>query len=341
MSSRWVLSSLVLAACGASAAQKPAPAPAPVPPAAPSPAAVAEAPKPPAPPPALPALPEAPPPAGSVAQRPHVAKALAYLPERTKLVLGIDVPRLAHTPLGDKLRGSFAGPDIPAPCQKLTAGQFGNLVFGAIGDGGMVAALDGKLDERSLRPCLDAAAKAKGGKLETKAIQGRKAYYISGSAQDNGWGTWPRGGGMLLASGEAPLTEALDPKAKKLGSELAKLVAKVDQSHMVWAAAIVPADALAGLGLAGGALTGPVAMRFTLDTTTETEVDMVVELATADDATRAATALRQLVDILRKATDTAPFVRDVRLGVYDRALHVIAKLDAAATQKLMTAINAK
>lgn len=337
----WVLPALIVAACGASS---PAPAPAAAAPTA-APGAVTQAPATASPPAAqpvpAPALPEAPPPSPPGAPRPHVAKALSYIPARAKFVIGLDVAATARTPVGDKLRAAFAGPDIPAACQTLTVADFGHVVFGALGDGGVVVVLDGKLGERALISCAEAAAKAHGGKLESKTIRGRKAWHISGSAQDNGWLVWLPGGGLVLANSEPALTEALDPKAAKVGGDLAQLVAQVDQSRMIWAAGVVPADVIPNLGLPPGVVTGAVSLRAAIDLASATGLDVVLGFSTADEALRVADVLRQLVAKLRSSPDSAPFVADVRLGVYDRSLHVMARLDADATHKLIDAVHTK
>lgn len=333
-----VLPALVVAACGA---RSPSPAPA-APTLAPAPVAQAPAPAPPppAPPAPAPALPEAPPPVPAGAPRPHVTKAMSYIPARAKFVVGLDAAAVARTPVGDKLRAAFAGPEIPAPCQALTAAQLGHIVFGATGDGSIVI-FDGNLGERAMSACARATAKVHGGKLESKTIRGRKASHIAGSAQDNGWIAWLPAGGFVLASSEAALTEALDPKAAKVGGDLAQLVAQVDQSRMLWAAGVVPADAIPAMGLPAGIVTGAVSLRAAIDLASATELDVVLGFTTAGEAGRVAEVIRQLAAKLRSSPDLAPFAADVRLGIFDRSLHVMARFDADITHKLIDAIHAK
>jgi hypothetical protein len=266
---------------------------------------------------------------------------LKLLPADVELVLGIDVPRIATTPLGVKLRSAFTGEQVPAACQALSAAQFGNLVLGALHEGGAVATLDGKLPEAKLKPCLDEAAKAHGGKVETKTVAGRKTLHIAGSDKDNGWLTWQRAGaGAILASSEAALASALDPKTAKLGGDLAAIVGQADQARMIWLAAMVPPDMIAKAGLPAGTINGPVSVRAGIDVAGDTQIDVVLGFASADEAAAVANATRALVGKLRQS-DIGPLLAGLQLGVFGNTLHLVGKLDAQLTNSVIDAIKVK
>jgi hypothetical protein len=335
-----LLSALALA-CGSSSSKPAAPAAAPAP-AAPPPAAQAE-PTPPAkvaPEPELPPIPEAPPPAQPGAPRPHVVKAMAYLPPDTQVVIGVDVPRIAGTPLGDKLRAALVAGKLPAPCEALSAAQFGNVVIGTNGSGKVVVVIDGKLAERAAVACLEAGVKAKGAKAQTKMVAGRKVHYVTGSADDNGWLTWTKGG-VVLASSEAALADALDPKTAKLAGDLAALTAQADHGRMVWAAGVVSPASLAALGAPAGSVPGPLSLRAGIDVAADTDVDVVLGGSTPAGAAAMADGLRALIAPMRSAPGTAPLFAGLRLGVHGSDVHVTARLDADITRKLIEAVNVK
>jgi hypothetical protein len=333
-----LLSALALA-CGSSSSKPAAPAAAPPPAAAP--AAEAE-PPPPARPaePELPPIPEAPPPVQPAAPRPYVVKAMAYLPADTQVVIGVDVPRVAGTPLGDKLRAALLSDKVPAACEALSAAQFGNVVIGTNGSGKVVVVIDGKLAERTAIACLEAGVKAKGAKAQSKTVAGRKVHYVTGSTDDNGWITWTNGG-IVMASSEAALKDALDPKTAKLGGDLAALTAQTDHGRMVWAAGVVSPASLAAIGAPAGAVPGPLALRAGVDIAADTDVDLVLGGSTPAGAAAMADALRALLAPMRSAPSTAPLFAGLRLGVHGSDVHVTARLDADITRKLIDAVNIK
>jgi hypothetical protein len=329
-----VLSALALA-CGSSSpkptepapvAPEPAPAPAPEP--APAPAAE------------LPPIPEAPPPAQPGAPRPHVAKALAYLPADTQVLLGFDVPRIAGTPLGAKVREAIVGAQLPPPCAALRADQFGNVVVGANGAGKAVVVFDGKVAERAAMACVEAAMKTKGAKLDNKTIAGRKVYFVTGSSDDSGWITWTKTA-ILLASSEAALTEALTPSSPKLTGDLAALSARVDHNRMVWGASSVPVAALGAFGVPAGKFTGALGVRGTVDIAAETDVDVVIGLASPNEATALGDVIRGLLAPLRSTPSAAPLFAGFRLGVHGSDVHMIARLDADLTRQVIDQLNIK
>ena len=328
---------LLAFACGSSSPQPAAPAePAPVAATPPAPEPAPAKPATPEPPP----IPEAPPPTPPGPPKPHVAKALAFLPSDAQAVIGFDVPRIASTPLGDKFRQAFLGASLPKPCEALTAGQFGNIVVGAAGGGKVVVVLDGKLPERGMVACLEAGVKTKGAKAEVKTVAGYKFHYVTGSSDDNGWITWTKNA-VVMANSEAALTQALDAKAGKLAGDLAQLSLQVDHGHMVWGAGIIPAAHLAALGLSADVVGGPVTVRASVDIAGDTDIDLVLGCATPEAATALANAMRPLVGQLRSAPNTAPLVANLKLGVHGKDIHAMAKLDAELTRKLIEAMNVK
>jgi hypothetical protein len=331
---RFSLALFALAlACGSSSSKPAEPAPPPppaesAPPAEPAPAPAAE----------LPPIPEAPPPTKPSAPRPHVAKALAFLPGDAQVLIGIDVPRIASTPLGAKVREAIVGAQLPASCANLRADQLGNVVLGANNSGKAVVVFDGKIAERAAMACIEAAMKTKGAKLESKTVAGRKVYFVTGSSADSGWITWTKAG-IVLASSEAALNEALTPSAPKLGGDLAALSAQVDHSHMVWGVSSVPSAALGAFGVPPGKFTGALAVRGTVDIATETDVDVVIGLASPAEATALGDVVRALVAQLRATPTAAPLLAGLRLGVHGSDVHVIAKLDADLTRQVIEQLN--
>jgi membrane-associated phospholipid phosphatase len=182
--------------------------------------------------------------------------------------------------------------------------------------------------------------KAKGAKAQTKMVAGRKVHYVTGSADDNGWITWIKGG-VVLASSEAALADALDPKTAKLGGDLAALAAQTDHGRMVWAAGVVSPAALAALGAPSGSVAQPLALRAGVDIAADTDVDIVLGGSTPSGAAALADGLRALLAPMRSAPNTAPLFAGLRLGVHGSDVHVTARLDADITRRLIDAVNIK
>ncbi len=327
-----LLLSVLVLACGSSSPKPAAPVEA-APPVASAPPE--PAPAPPAPP-APPAIPEAPPPVPAGPPRPHVAKALAYLPADTQAVVGLDVARIAGTPLGDKFREALLSAKLPAACETLTSAQFGHVVLGIGPSGKVVAVSDGKLAERAMFACVEAGMKAKGGKAQRKTVRGRTYYYATGTTEDNGWITFLKPG-FLIANSEAALTEALDAKAGKVSGDLAALSAQVDHGRMVWMAATVPVASLAELGVPADVAAGPIALRASLDMATDTQIDVVLGGASPEVAAAVAKVLRTLAAQL----PVPPAAIGLQIGVHGSDIHAIAQLDASLTRTVIDAIKMK
>jgi hypothetical protein len=289
--------------------------------------------------PALPPIATAPAPAAAGTPDPHVAKALALLPAEANIIFGIDVPRLAATPLGDKFKAALVANGMPSTCDKLDVGQFGDVTFAA-GNGNLVAVISGKLPEKVIVPCIDAGMKAKGGKLANKKISGRKVYFgTGGSDDDNGWTTWNKAGVPLFATSEASITAALDAKSPKVGAELTALANKADHTHVAWIAGRLPADMLAALGMPPGLVGGDVSFHGWLDQSAGTQLDVVIGFTTPDEANKMNDHLRQMLEPMRANPDIAQVVSGLQLGAHGNELHAVLALDEATTAKLLEAMN--
>jgi hypothetical protein len=283
--------------------------------------------------PKLPPIATAPPPAAPGPTKPHVAKALALIPDFAQVIIGIDVPRVATTALGAHLTAALLKEDVPAPCQKLTAAQFGNLVMGW-GEDGVVAVADGKVTEKQLVPCVEAAVKAKGGKLASKKIAGRTVRFREGDDND-AWLTWTKAGQPLLAHSEAAVASALDPKAPKVKADLATFTGQADHGRMVWGAGVFHAAELAEAGVPPGMVSGDVTVRGWAEMGTETELDVVFGFASPEEATKIDQQVRAMIEPMRSSPDMEKMLAGLQLGVHGSELHAVIKLDAATTQQIL------
>lgn len=349
-----IATALVLIACGSSS--KPAPAgPTAGAPPSPPPVEANQASEPPEPP--EPPAPEPPPLAEAPAwtptkPRPHVAKALAQFPADSRLVIGLDMARLASTPMGEALHAVLlkSTDKLPASCTKLSAAKLGEVVVataGVAGPGGVstgdaaVGIADRAILERDVIPCMKDVMKGKGGELKSKKVAGRTVHYAAGVPDSNGWITWTKDGVPIFAGGEAWLTTTLDPKAPKLGASLADLATRADHGRMIWAAIELAPAQLRDLGLPEGLLSAPAGLRLGLDLAQEFELDLVATFASADEASRIAALLRAQINELRRSPATASFLSDVRLGLHGTELRLIIRLDAGTTTMLIELLNLK
>ncbi|MBL8626515.1 MAG: hypothetical protein JNK64_34685 [Myxococcales bacterium] len=318
-------------------------------PTAPTPEAKAEAPEAPAPsapptpeppPPQQPPIATAPPPAAAGTPAAHVAAALRVLPASADVLVGLSIPRLGASVLGEKFTAMlFAARDnLPAACQTLAATDYGDVTV-AFGGGAIVGVSTGKLTEKRMATCLQAILKAKGGDIASKKIAGRKVYYAVGSAEDNGWVAWTKQGVPLLANSEAGITAALDPRSPKVDADLVALANRADHSHAAWFAGRVSASKLAELGVPPGVVSGDVRFYGWLDHAADLQLDAVVTLATPADATKLEAQLRQLLEPVRQLPDAATMLRGLGIGAHGNDVHVVLALDAATTAALLAQLK--
>jgi hypothetical protein len=350
-----ITAALVLIACGSSSRPAPAGPTAGTPP-SPPPAEANQVADPTAPT-SPPAAPEPPPLAEAPAwtpttPRPHVAKVLPQLPADARFVAGLDIPRLAATPLGDKLRGVFldAMDKLPASCTAISATKLGEMVMAgagvatpnAVSTGNAAVAIAGRgLLERELVPCAKDIMKSKGGELKSKKVAGRTFHFATGTAKDNGWVTWTKEGVPYIAGSEAWLTATLDPKAPKIAPALADLASRADHGRMFWAAMEITPALLRDLGLPDSLLTAPAGVRAGVDLAQEFELDVVATFSAAADANRIAALLRAQIGELRRNPPMAAFLSNVRLGLHGTELRVIVRLDAATSEMLLAILGLK
>jgi hypothetical protein len=335
-----------LAAIAACRASTPTPRAAPEAPATTEPTAAAEAPAAPAAPveaspePAPPPIATAPAPAAAGAPAAHVTAALKLLPAAADVIIGLDIPRLGTSLLGERFKAAlFADPaTLPAACQALAAKDYGAITLAA-GRGTLVGVSSGTLTEQRMVPCLQAMLKSKGGAIATKKIAGRKVYYAVGSADDNGWTAWTKAGVPVLATSEAAMAAALDPRSPKVDADLVALANRADHTHAAWIAGRVEADHLAALGVPPDLVISDVRFYGWLDHATDLRIDAVLTLASPADATALEAKLRHLLAPVRELPDVAPLLEGLQLGAHGPDLHVVLALDAAATAALVAQLN--
>ncbi|MBK7071300.1 MAG: hypothetical protein IPH44_03260 [Myxococcales bacterium] len=335
---------MALSAAFACRSSTPAP---PTAPTAPAPETTADAPA--APEPSAPPSREPQPPQPPIATAPapaagtpaaHVAAALKLLPAGADVLIGLSIPRLGASVMGERFKAVLFGElaKLPAGCQTLAAKDYGDVTL-AVGDGSIVGVGTGTLTEQRLVPCLQAVLKAKGGDLATKKIAGRKVYYAVGSVDDNGWTTWTKAGVPLLATSEAAIAAALDPASPKVDADLVALAGRADHAHTAWVAGRIPAATLAEVGVPAGLVSGDVRFYGWLDHGTDVQLDAVFTMASAEEATKLEAQLRQMLARLHEVPDVAPLLSGLQLGAHGQDLHVILAIDAATTAALLAQLN--
>lgn len=277
---------------------------------------------------------------------PALVSALAHVPGDAAVVVGVDVVRLADTRYGATLRASMVGRELPPACDALTVADFGSLIFAVRGQDDLVMIPTGPMPEALVRSCASAIVTAKGGKLVSSTVAGRRAYHVEGSPEDNGWVSWLPPGQMVMATSEGGLRAAIDPALPRLTSALGALVQSAERSRMVWVAARVAPSWVAELGLPLPTLVAPVSVRAALDLGDEIDVAVALSLGPATDEARVADAeavadaLRDLVAQVRTSS-VRGLVAGVQIVVEGAEVRIYAHLDRAAVDSLGRFVRVK
>lgn len=227
---------------------------------------------------------------------------LAAVPATAQVVIGVDVGKLAGSPITQRaveqlllrdpqLAASWThvrdgcALDLPRQVKHvmLALGPSGQ---GAVGAGPVLMVATGTLAEPDLAGCLRTLVGKGGGALTAKTVVGRSIYQVRDGNRTMHF-AFSRPDTVVLGTSEAWVTEALGtgPKAPS-SAELTGWLALTDQNAPVWAVGRVDDRVRTGLiGASGGKLTaGPRAIAFALDPTTGAKADLGVVMDTPEDA---------------------------------------------------------
>ncbi len=216
------------------------------------------------------------------------------LPAETKAIIGVDVARVAASPLAVRaVRGLLAAdPEtrtkldgLLARCRLDPVADLKTIVVAMAGPEDVAAVVTGRVDEKALVACI----------RETSAVEQRGRVYAS-TGKDGQKVFFAFGGepSMVLATTEAWLGKIMDPAAAKVGGATAARLAKVSPKAALWGVGELPP----GVGqklveLSHGQLTAPAsAVTFEVELGAGVAGSLVAEMASADDADKLAVLLK-------------------------------------------------
>jgi hypothetical protein len=279
--------------------------------------------------------------------------ALDGLPREARFLVGVDVTRLAATPVGARLIEALgtvevvnAYASLGAACP-LHASDFGLLVIG--GDNGednrMSMLARTAIAERTAVTCVEALMQQKSGTVAHVPVAGRVAYHTVGSGTDDSWFAAAGPGRLAIADGREWLARTIDPAAPhaRQNAALAAAAARVDASAPLWLAMVLFPSEQAALVLAsGGKLEqAPSAVAISAQVSTSLSFELAATFADAAHAVQASVLASALVADWREAAKGSPFeavLAHVTVSVSGTQVVARVVVDAQATDVIVSGL---
>jgi hypothetical protein len=285
---------------------------------------------------------------------------LAAVPASATVVVSIDVPKVASSPLVARAAEKLLAQDaelatrwqrLREECKLdvLAAVDHVVLALGAKGagvEGGAPVLLvaTGKLVETELAACVRSLVGKGGGTLSAKTAEGRTVYQAK-EGNRSVWFGFGRADTVVLGSQEAFVLEALGPGKKVAENpELKAFIDKADQKQAVWAAGQVDA----GLGqrllpAAQGALkAGPRGFVVAADATSGLRAQLGAVMASAEDAKALELLAKQQLGLLSMAAQVkglGRLVGKVTATAEGTVLRLAVALDPTEINQLLSAVD--
>jgi hypothetical protein len=226
---------------------------------------------------------------------------LSAVPASAEVVVAVDVPRVASSPLVTRAVDSLLLKNsvLAAEWQRLSEScktdphKLESIVFaigpgtGQPGTGPVLMVVTGKqLVETELAECVRSMVGQGGGTLTAKPLDGRTLYQAK-DGQRTMFFAFGKPDTVVMSANEDFVKAALGP-GKKLSdnSELTRWMARADQKAPIWAAGRADPRVRTGLvKLTNGQLKeGPVAIVLAVDMTNGAKLDLGAVMASAADA---------------------------------------------------------
>jgi hypothetical protein len=218
------------------------------------------------------------------------AAAAVALPAETKAVIGVDVARVAGSPLAVRAVRRLLDEDpetrtktdsLLARCKIDPAVDLKTIVVAMAGPEDVAVVVTGRLDEKTLVACF----------RETAAVEQRGRVYVS-TPKDGPKVFFAFGGepSLVLSTTETWLAKIMDPGAAKIGGAIAARLAKVGPKAALWGVGELPPTVGQKLvELSQGQISAPAtAITFEVELDTGIAASLVAEMATAADADKLA-----------------------------------------------------
>jgi hypothetical protein len=286
---------------------------------------------------------------------------LAAVPASAQVVIGIDVAKVASSPLVDRAVTQLLARDaelaerwtkLHDSC-KLDLGKTVKRVMLAIGKppagdhpgtGPTVMIATGAIVEADLAACVRAMVGQGGGALTARPLEGRTLYQAKDGARTMFF-AFGRADTVVLGSNEAFVTEALG-SGKKVSDdpEMKHVISLVDQNAPIWAAGRVDERVRAGLVkvTAGKVASGPSAMVATVDPTDGAKLHVGVVMSTEADAKALESFAKAELGVLAMAAQVKslqPVVDKVAVVATAEVVSLDAALTIDDVNQLLSALD--
>ncbi len=282
---------------------------------------------------------------------------MSAIPASVDVVLGVDVRQLAGSPVVERAVGQMflRDPQLRQQVDRLIIDcdfdpsiDLWNFVIGmGAAPEDVVMAATGNFAEVSITACVGKSMSQGGGRLISKEIGGRMAYFADGGPGKSGvWFSFGTDNTIILASTEEWLRLSLGKTGKVSDNDrLAALISRADPARAIWAAGKV-APAI-GQGLAettGGKVQAPVAMWGHLDLKDGLAAELGAEMVTAEDAKTAVSfAKTQMatITLMFQEEKIGRLVRKVTVDSDAKSVYLRVRLTESELAQVLSKIDSK
>jgi hypothetical protein len=238
----------------------------------------------------------------AAAERAARLAGLGAIPAGTDQIVGLDVARLARSPLVTRAVSVLLAGDpelakdldaILAQCKIDVARDLRHLWLGMVRSKEAVdqaiLVLEGKIGEGQLSECVGRTLGAAGGRLTAERVSGRNHYHADQPGERPDVWFAAVGDGVVAVTSSPALLVAAAGDGPKLADDAAMtaLIERAGKGHALWFAGTVPPEIGQGLAGSGHGLAAPTAMFGHLDLDGALDATLAVVMANPADATLA------------------------------------------------------
>jgi hypothetical protein len=285
---------------------------------------------------------------------------LAAVPVTAEAVLGVDVAKLADSPVIDRaveqllLRNAVLSErwqHLVADCKIDVAKQVKHVMLAigphagpAPGTGPVIMVVVGSIPEAELKDCVTKLVGGGGGAVTGKPAFGR-TLYLAKDGNRTMYFAYGRADTIVLGADEAYVTEALGTGKKASDNpELAKWLRLVNQSSSIWAVGRTDARVRDGLvQLTEGKITGgPAAFTLTADLSRGASLDLGAVMAKPEDAKSLESYVKGELALLTAAAQwksLGPVVGKIAVTIDGDVVHFRAPLTVEDLNLLLSALD--
>lgn len=287
---------------------------------------------------------------------------LAAVPATAEVVIGVDVAKLAASPVVDRvvelmLRNASLAErwqQLRERCKIDLAKQVKRVML-AIGPhagpqpgtGPVLMVVTGAIPEADLKDCVSKAVGGGGGAVTGKPLAGR-TLYLAKDGNRTMYFAYGRPDTIVLGADEAYVTEALGTGKKAPDNpDLTRWLARVNQNAAVWAVGRTDQRVREGLARLTAdrpqkLATGPLAFTATADLESGAKLDLGAVMSTADEAKNLESYVKGELALLTAAAQLKSLgavVGKITTAVDNDVVHFRAPLTVEDLNQLLSALD--